>query len=97
MSRRISQPRMMSDMRPSAAPSQTSNEPAKPNMMTMLNTMQTLSRLLMIRSTTRDGVAPAKADQSPMLVVPAGFGDSMAEKRVYPFDPTFFDVPANSR
>ena len=84
-------------MRPSTAPSQTSNEPAKPNMMTTLTTMQTLSRLLMIRSTTRDGGAPAKADQSPMLGVPAGLGDSMAGKRVYRFDPTFFDVPANSQ
>jgi len=51
----------------------------------------------MIRSTTRDGVAPAKDDQSPMLMPPEGFGESMAGKRVYPFDPTFFDVPANSR
>jgi len=56
-------------------------------------TAQTLNRLLMIRSTTLDRVAPAKSDQAPMLVAPAGFGDSMAGDRVSRPAPTFLVVP----
>jgi hypothetical protein len=43
-----------------------------------------LKRLLTIKSTTLDCVAPAKSDQAPMLMVRAELGDSMAGARVSP-------------
>jgi len=81
------------EMRTRTAPSQTSGESAATNKMTAPATAQTLNRLLIIRSTTLDRVAPAKSDQAPMLVAPAGFGDSMAGDRVSRPAPTFVVVP----
>src|SRR6187397_956555 len=74
---------MISDAMASAAPSQMIGEPTAANMTTAPTMMHTLNRLLTIRSTTRDRVAPANADQAPMLVAPTGFVDSMAAARVY--------------
>jgi len=89
----MSQLSVIIEMRTRTAPSQTSGESAATNKMTAPATAQTLNRLLIIRSTTLDRVAPAKSDQAPMLVAPAGFGDSMAGDRVSRPAPTFVVVP----
>jgi hypothetical protein len=87
---------MISDANAKAAPSQTIGDLGAANMTTAPTTAQTLKRLLKIRSTTLDRVAPAKSDQAPMLMLPEGFADSMPRDRVYRFDPTFFPIPATS-
>jgi hypothetical protein len=69
-----------------AAPSQMIGESIAANMRTAPITAEKLKRLLTIRSTTLDCVAPAKSDQAPMLMVREDSLGSMAGQRVYRFE-----------
>src|SRR5687768_3430441 len=84
MSRRSSQPSMITEATPNAAPSQKTAESAATYITTAPATAQTLKRLLTIRSTILDCVAPAKSDQVSMLMVRADLVDCMAGARVSP-------------
>ena len=100
MSRRISQPSMMSDMRPSAAPSQTSTERGEAEHDDDADHHANVEQVADDQIDDSRPGAPAKPDQSPMLVVPEGLVDSMAGKGYIPSTrlfSTYQQTPSDGR